>query len=209
MKLWKEFYDYVKPSVPGAPNELVDLCLRSAAIMFFKETEVMTADKSLPLIANQAIYQTDNAPLSETTRVLEFRLADGTPLHPITRLELQESDQNWALEKGQPTNYLQISPRQIRMFPIPDKSYSSTISIVLQPTRTSTGVEDEMFNEYVECIANGTINRLTRIPQKPWTNMELAASMGVVFQADIRNARIEAHRSFTNKSLQIQFNKIV
>ena len=209
MKLWEEFYDYVRPFIPGAPTELVDLYLRSAAITFFKETEVMTADETLPLIANQAIYQTDNPPLTETTRVLEFRLSDGTPLHPIARLELQEKNQNWALQKGPPTHYLQISPRQIRVFPIPEQNYSSTISMVLQPTRDSVGLEDEWYDEYVEYIANGAINRIARIPQKPWTNMELAAAMGIVFQADIRNARIEAHRSFTNKDLQVQFNRIV
>lgn len=209
MKLWEEFYDYAKPSLPGAPAALLDLYLRAAAIEFFKTTEVMTADEVLVLKPNQFIYQTDNPPLTDTTRVLEFELANGQTLTPLTRLELQAETQSWATRKREPTHYFQLSPRRIRVFPIPEQEYTSTISMVLQPTRDSVGVEDEFFDEYVEAISNGAISRMARIPQKPWTNMELAAAMGIVFQADIRNARIEAHRGFTNADLQVQFNKIV
>lgn len=209
MKLWEEFYDYAKPSLPGAPNALLDLYLRAAAIDFFKNTEVMTADEFLVMDANWAVYQTNNPPLTDTTRVLEFELANGKTLTPLTRLELQQQTQSWALRKGEPSHYFQLSPRRIRVYPIPEQEYTATISMVLQPTRDSVGVEDEYFDEYVETIANGAISRMTRIPQKPWTNMELAAAMGVVFQADIRNARIETYRGFTNADLQVQFNKIV
>lgn len=209
MKLWEEFYDYTKVFLPGIPELLMDQCLRSAAIEFFKQTETMTAVEILPLVANQSIYITDNPPLTDTARVLELELTTGQKLHPITRVELQTKTYAWSAQVGEPTHFLQLSPRQIRMFPIPENAGQARISMVLQPTRDSVGVEDEYFDEYVEMIAHGAISRAAGVPQKPWTNLELANAMGIAFQADIRNSKIEATRSFTNANLQVEFNRIV
>ncbi len=209
MKLWEEFYDYTMPYLSGIPHPALDLCLRSAAIEFFKQTETMTADEDLQLVAGQAIYVTGNPALTDTARVLELELYSGKKITPITRLLLQNQTHAWAVRKGEPENYFQISARQIRIFPIPVVSELARVSMVLQPARDSVGVEDEYFNEYVEVISRGAISRAARAPQKPWTNLELANSTAVLFQADIRNYKIEANRSFTNADIQVEFNRIV
>jgi hypothetical protein len=47
-----------------------------------------------------------------------------------------------------------------------------------------------------------------RVPNKPYTNMEMANVYGVLFQTAIRNHKIEANRSFTNADISVEFNKI-
>jgi hypothetical protein len=94
------------------------------------------------------------------------------------------------------------------VFPKPDANYDAVLNKVLVPTRASIGIEDEYYNEYVEAIANGAIARIMRVPNKPYTNMEMANVYGVLFQTAIRNHKIEANRSFTNADISVEFNKI-
>jgi hypothetical protein len=208
VKTWADFYDYVRPSVPGAETTLLDLHIRSAAIEFFKETEVMTAEEVLSLVDDQSVYTTTNPTGTETTRIKEFILENQSPLLPITLLKLKRLYTSWRDVKAQPTNFFQQTAREIVVFPKPDAAYDAVINKVLVPTRSSTGIEDAYFNEYVESISHGAMSRIMKIPAKPYTNVDLAAVHGALFQSAIRNNKIEANRSYTDAALTVEFNKI-
>jgi hypothetical protein len=208
VKTWADFYEYVRPQTPGAESPLLDLMLRNAAIDFFRETEVMTSEQVLNLLADQSVYDTTNPAHTEATRIKEFVFENNSPLRPITLMKLQRLYSSWRDVRSQPTHYFQQTPRQIVVFPKPDANYDAVLNKVLVPTRASIGIEDEYYNEYVEAIANGAIARIMRVPNKPYTNMEMANVYGVLFQTAIRNHKIEANRSFTNADITVEFNKI-
>lgn len=210
MKLWQEFYDYARTYLPGIGEPQLDLHLRQAAREFFKQTEVMTAeDVPVVLEANKFLYTFNPEDLLETTRVLSLRLVGEGEITPITRDKLIDERYNWATASGTPMHYFQVSPRQVRIFPIPDKTYNAVLTAVVQPSKESVGVHDEFFDEYVESISFGAVSRATRMPQKPWTNFDLSNSMGALFQTAIRNSKIERNKDFTNVDLRVQYNKIV
>lgn len=211
MKTWADFYDYILPLVPGATFELVNLHLRNSAIEFLDETGVVDyiADPIVS-VAGQSTYGINAAGADYFSARVKSATYDGDIIWPVTSDSLDANVVEWRLREGEPTSYLMPYPTQIRLYPTPDVSGKVLqLELTLRPTRDSAGVEDYVFERYVESIVHGAVARLAAMPNKPWTNVEVALRAGAFFTKDKRDAAIEVSKNFTRTSLKVKLKRIV
>ncbi len=76
---------------------------------------------------------------------------------------------------AQPTIVTQLTPDKFIVLPTPDKTYELRMFLALKPRRTATSMDEVMFSELEDCIMHRAAYTLTLIPQKPWSNPEMAA----------------------------------
>ena len=211
MKTWADFYDYVLPYLPGITGDMASLHIRNATIEFCDETGVADFEATpIPLVKDQAQYSVVQDGASYNVARIKSAYVGEYPLTATTADVLDESNLNWKSHKGQPVKYLQPSPNTVLVYPIPDEAVGSLqLTYTLRPNRTSMGIEDFIFERYVEAIASGAIYRSASMPNKPWTNDKLALENRIMFRNAINDATVEVNKSFTRAKLQVKFKRIV
>lgn len=210
MKLWADFYDYVLPDLPGVPQELAALHLRNSAIEFCDSTGIFVYQPDdINAVAGQGDY--DLEPPSgnyDVARVLSAWFKSGE-LKPTSEDMIRKSIADWTNQVGNPSAFMHANPNVVTLIPAPSESHANALRmrLVIRPSRTGRGVEDWIFNKYVEVIASGAKYRLASMPQKPWTSQEVAMYQGRMYQAGVLAATAEASKSFTRVDMQVQLKR--
>lgn len=197
--------------VPGASQDITTLAIRNSAIEFCEETGVTDfVDTPKTLVAGQATYAIGDTGIAYSVARIKEAVLDNDPLEATSVDELSNRYIDWAKQTATPKKYVQLDPTQIRLFPIPDKSVGTLyLTYTTKPTRTSTGIDDFIFDRYVEAIADGAIARLASMPNKPWSSPSVAATANVDFCNKKRDAKIEVNKSFTRAKLKVKLKRIV
>lgn len=210
MKVWSEFYDYVKPHVPGADNALVDLHLREAAIEFYERSQAWRWTH--PQIVTTAL--TANYPFvplgsGETeVHVINYAEFNGEPINVDTS-EFQNRYSDWRNLEAQP-EFAIADQTDVILVPIPiaDGTIDNMI-VSLKPTPASTGIFDDLqYNDYRTSIVHGVLYRLMMLPKKPFTNYQVAADHLVDFNSGINAANIRVEMKYTNANLETGLHTI-
>jgi hypothetical protein len=212
MKLWKDFFDYVLAELPGVPQDVATLQIRNAAIDFCDQTGVyIYQPDNIDIVNGQAEY--DLEPPSNNYDVARVGSAwyENTELMAVSEDMLRKKMYDWTEQSGAPAGFMHTDPSVIRLVPSPDadKTGGLLVRLVIRPARTGIGIEDWIFNKYVEVIASGAKYRLASMPQKPWSSPDIAKYHGTMYQAGIMAATAEASKSFTRTSLQVNLRRPV
>lgn len=211
MKTWADFYDYIIPVLPGVTTDVVDLHLRNAAIEFCNETGVADYEAE-PITLQEGVSQYSVLLPGADYNVARIKSAslDNRVIEPTTPDQLDNNHYGWKDIIGTPLTYFMVDPYTVRVFPIPDKSGELlNLTYTLRPNRDATGIDDYIFERYVEGICHGAIMRLSMMPAKPWTNLEQAQGAGIMFRAAKRDATIEVNKSFTRAKLQVRLRRVM
>ena len=206
-RVWADFYDYILPEVGGAATALVDLVLRNTVIDFYEFTAIDTRDITpIDLVADTATY-TPTPPTGYDISRFEVLYYVGNKLFPAGGDQLQKIYTDWTTMTGAPRFYMSPQQDTLRFVPIPTTNETAAVTgrMVLKPTRSATGVEDWIFNRWVDTMALGTKAKLMMMPAKSWTNPELGVTYMKQFKAEQADARADAYKSFTRAQLQVAF----
>jgi hypothetical protein len=212
MKLWADFFDYVLAELPGVPQDVATLHIRNAAIDFCDQTGVYVYGAD-PIDIQSGEAEYDLEPPSSNYDVARVGSAwvETNELTPMGEDMLRTKMINWTEQKGYPQGFMHTNPNEMRLVPIPDSNISGALKVrlVLRPARTGRGVEDWIFNKYVETIASGAKYRLASMPQKPWSSADVASYHGKMYEAGIQAATSDASKSYTRAKLQVYLTRIV
>lgn len=184
--LWSSFYPIVQPHVPGCPEVVIDEHLQEAASVFCARSEVWRQPIEFgTTTAGVSTYGVDT-PLRAVVENVPYVYLDGSLLRRSNDVYVEEySDQG----DGKPVSYTVYSGDQLKFFPTPDGVYTYRGLAVLRPKTDATGVEDFIYQNHRRAIACGAIASLTIIPNKEWTNPELAAFYAAKFLKDTDDAK--------------------
>jgi hypothetical protein len=80
--------------------------------------------------------------------------------------------------------------------------------VALKPTRTSTSIEDFIFEDYAETVYAGARFRLLVVPAKPYTNPELALAFQNQYIGGMNQARQRSSRGFVRSNTSVQLRRI-
>lgn len=199
-KAWSYWYPDLLAHVPGCPIPLAEHELLRAAQAFFKESRAW--QDTLPLIpvsaAQAAVTVAFADPGQELVRV-EQAFYDGLPIG-VTTTEVLDSMfvDDWTLHTGTPSKIYQLTPGVVRLYPIPvaDATNGLRLRVSIRPSESATGLADEMAVKYRDEIHMGAKARLMMYPNKPWTNLDMAAVYASSFDGVIGKANLSAARSF-------------
>lgn len=210
---WSAFYDYVMPEIPGVNTDLVDIYLRRAAIEFCEETAVYTADHD-PISLIKGIAEYDLEPPEQETDIVSVKKAwvGDASIEYVSQDTLNQRPTYWPNETApRPTAFTQQTQTSLIVYPKPSESLRNGMhmKVVLRPALTATGIVDWMATKYIQEISDGAKAMLMAMPNKPWSQPEGAGLYRAQFEAGKTRATIEAQRSFTRASQQVQLKRVL
>lgn len=157
---------------------------------------------------------------------------NGTPLYLATESQLDYYNPYWrTADPGTPSNYLIMDEGTITLYPTPDTSITNglivrasimpTVTIagdyVVDPTGTKivnapdyltpddiTTIFPGVLLQHKETVVAGAKSRLLFIPDKPWTDLKLAAYFKGVAKAGISRASATANLGNVRTTLKVR-----
>lgn len=104
----------------------------------------------------------------------------------------------WVLAVSGLHRYRVIMPGKLVDLQYPANPRHGEVLLALKPVDFSTNLPDELFQNWFEGILDGTLFRISAVPNKPYTNPQMASYHGARFRAAIGRARAIAQHDFTD-----------
>ena len=181
--IWDKLYPYVQPYVTGCPEVVIKTHLQEAAAEFCAKSEIWRYNLEPSYTSkNTSDYELDvpNRAVLENIMVLTL---DGVPLtHVSERHFIPATLVNGSAVTGTPTHFSVFEDASIRMYPTPITKHTFTGVLVVKPSLAAKGIEDFIFESHGRSIAAGAIARIAGIPNKEWSNPEVAISNQIEFE---------------------------
>jgi len=196
---WSAFLPDVLPHVAGVSDPLAEGEIRKAAIEFCHKSLAWThMHDPVTVAARVNPYDYSKPSGTQVVEPLQVWLEERKVIEFKTPAELSELYGDWRKAEGTPQFITQERPSQFYLVPTPTMTLANglTLRVALKPSRSASGVDSMIHEEYAEVIANGAIARLLAIPGKPWTNLSLASARGEIFNADINKVRHRVRRGY-------------
>lgn len=188
--LWDKLHPIMAPSVPGCPVASMDTALAYAASDFCAKTHLWTYDVDAETtVAGEPLY---DIAVPEVLESLQWVTLEGRELEDLQGKAVPPSE---AAKTGIPRYFSKAADTAIRMYPIPDGAYTFTCVAILKPSKTAKGIESFLYETHGETIVAGALFRLMSIPNKEWTNFELAAVHQQQFERGVARARVRDNRN--------------
>lgn len=181
---WADFHYLVMPYLPGAPTVSVDGALRDAADEFLARTHVWREPLD-PFDTEAGVSVYDLYATSRIEAVLRLTL-DGVAMTPINE---RAYDVTRLAETGRPLVYHLQEDTQVNLLPTPESTYEIGGLVALRLQRNAAGIPDWIFDAWREDIMRGAIWRLAEIPNKSWSDQNLAMLERQRFDRAMANAR--------------------
>jgi hypothetical protein len=187
---WASFYPYVQPYVPGCPEIVIESHLQEAAADFCAESEVWRYTIEPDFTSNGTSDYEIDVPKGTFLENIMYLYLDGNIIQHVSERHFRvATNKDGSAIKGTPTYFSVLDDNSIRLYPMPDGKYTFNGLGVLKPILSATGVETFIFTTHGRSIASGAIARLAEIPNKEWSNPELAMQHRIDFERRISSAK--------------------
>lgn len=200
MKLWKDFYDFVMPDVPGCTFAAIDSALRQSGIVFCEQSLAWLIDHPpISVVAGTSEYAL-TPPEDAVVHAITFAALNGEEIEAYkgeTDISVRNRRNRTAVAQ-----YIPGGPGSVILAPKPAATGALTMIVALKPSPASVGIDDVQFNEYREAIVHGALLRLMLSPKKPYTNAQLAAYHQQQFAIKTAAAGIRVAKNYTRTPLR-------
>lgn len=208
-----DFRKFVQADVMPCPEPIIDREVLSTIIEFCDKTNILSKEFSITLTEQTIDSDLQNSmdiELSEffsnmrPVTVLEFNL-DGTPKYAKFRDILNTiPDSIWDVQAEDNTIYFSFpSSMTLRIY---DRSASENylfVKLAVKPTRSAEEVDDILMEDWLDVISAGVRYRLLNMPNKEWTDPNVAALMYVDWRRGLSRARMKMLKSYSGKPLEV------
>tara|TARA_R110000823_G_scaffold295721_1_gene415469 strand:- start:1398 stop:2048 length:651 start_codon:yes stop_codon:yes gene_type:complete len=196
-RLFSDLVNRVAPSVPGCPQPVILTYIRNAAIDVCERTNAWRY-KHAAVTMTAGTYEYAFVPESnaEVYSVLTANI-NGNELTPITLEALHQLYPKYpsavTTERATPQYFFQVSPITFHVALVPVNSTDKINMFVAQrPSRASTGMNEAVMDDVEDAIMHGALQQLLTLPERTWSDTELAAyhAKQFVFKVTERRARV-------------------
>lgn len=215
MATYEDFLSRVLIEVPGCSEISALQAVKDTCIEFCEKSLILTRDHD-PVTVRGGVMDYDLEPPSGYLVVKIMKawlnhLALG-PLPPDFVFDAAVYNREFAEYQdasSTPTRFLQKDERTVSLWPLPDKDHVNglTMRVALKPTRSSTSIEDVVFEDYAETIASGALGRLLSSVGKAYTNVSAAALHKGMFIQGLNVARQRATHGHVRANLSVKLVK--
>ena len=207
-----EFSKRVQPEVMGCPRVMVDRAVIDAAIMFCEDTLVLerafehdvviadvdTADNNAVTV-DISDYSITEKPLS----IVEFRIDGGK--WEVSHLELQNDLDDISEIAIIDTKFFSFpSDTDIKFLDIEARDQRFFIKLAVCPLITMATIDDFVFRRWHSAIEAYAKYLLMKMPEKEWTNYELARFNLSIYNDGMARAKIVKDRGFVKGSQRVK-----
>ena len=188
----------VRVEIPDIPSFVAERQILRAARELCEEARCFRSNFDISTVADTSTVDLAGSIPNgtELVDVISLKPADGSgPVLPTTWKHLDENSTNWRTETAAVASHYVISANNvIRLYPIPTTTESAAyhIRVAVKPLLTATAIGALIVNKYDEVLTRGALARLYAMPNKTWTNFDLAAYHANYFNEGVLAARTEA-----------------
>ena len=206
------FLSELMPYVHDVPEFVAINALRNAAIEFCNKSEYWIYEyPTVNSVALQGDYPFQAASLPTTDCEVKRILQGWYNYEPIIPMGAEDLaaiyiNQDWRTIAGNPRYVTQKYQNTFTLVPGPGIAITAAINliVVLQPTRTSTGLDDYIYNQWAEAIAKGARARLYDTPNQPYYDPQKAQFYHAAFTSAISEAKAERNRGLGRATLKVR-----
>lgn len=209
-KRFDSLVNRLSPSVPGCPQPVIEQYVRDAAIEACEKTLAYRyVQPKIPLTSGVYDYPYDPPTGTEVHAFLSAAI-DGTRLSPLTLEELQDKFPKWpdfvSADYNIPRYIAQLDADTFVVAPTPDsaKTYELRMVTALKPLRTSVDMESTTFDELENIIVHQALQNLLILPERTWSDRELAAFHAKQFLHKAAERRARANLGAARNSLRVK-----
>lgn len=181
--------------VYNAPVNFIRQSMLETVREFCRETRFWRED----LTAEDVVADTHTYALTlpADTEVVDFDdvyYSTKRSLKPKTYQQLNDINEQWRTQTGEPYYYQRVGNDSVRLVYIPTANETGAIKAraILQPAFTATTIDDKILDDYDEMILHGTLYRILRIPGKAWSDINLANFYENEFRTKLDEAKSRA-----------------
>jgi len=168
------------PSVPGCPQPVIEQYIRDSAIESCEKT-LAWRYQQFPIRLTPGVYeyQYDNPAQTEVHAFLTASV-NGQQIQPVTLEDIHRRYPDWPnldpTKQSDPRFIFQLDPDNLSVAPIPDAlhTYDLNMVVALKPLRSASGMDKTVFDDLENVIMHGALQYLLVLPNKNWTDRELA-----------------------------------
>ena len=196
-RLFSDLVNRLAPSVPGCPQPVIVTHIRNAAIDACERTNAWRYQHAA-VTTTAGTFEYSFVPESgaEVYSILTANI-NGTALNSITLEALHDLYPKYpstvVAERATPQYFFQLSPITFHVALVPYNSTDKINMFVSQrPTRASTGMNEAVMDDLEDAIMHGALQQLLTLPERTWSDNELAAyhAKQFIFKVNERRARV-------------------
>lgn len=209
-------YDLFLPEllqyVPDVPESVAINALRNACIEFCEKTRYWQMDAdSMKASNNIGEYEIDISAGMKFVDVF-FGYYNQRLLVPKAADELDRIYRwnDWRSLKGEPAYITRLNALEIQIVPKPETQGGFfRLRVCLAPTRNSTAVGVDVYENYLDTIVAGARARLYATPAQAYFDRAMAAEYERKFRSGVSEVRVLVNKSLTRSSPRVEFQRIV
>lgn len=209
---YSKFLPEVMQYVPGVPEFVAENAIKQACIEFCERTRFWQENLDSQLtLKSTADYEIDAPTGVKFVDIVEAWYND-VLLIPKSTEELTRIYRytDWRTVESDPQYITRINPTEVILVPMPVKTGGALkIRAALAPTRDSTMVYDQLYEQYLEYIAYGARARLYNSPKQPYFDKSSAAEFEGKFRAAIAEVRARVNKGLSRSAVQVEFARFV
>ncbi len=198
------------PSVPGCPQPVIEQYVRDAAIEVCERTLAWRYQQpTIRLTPGVYEYPYTNPAQAEVHAFLTVSV-NGEKIEPATLEDVHRQYPDWPstdpAKQSDPRYVFQLDADNFALAPIPDASVSYDLAMIvaLKPIRTATGMDKTVFDDLENVIMHGALQHLLVLPNKNWSDRELAAYHSKQYLSKTVERRARANLGAGRASMSVQ-----
>lgn len=197
-RLFSTMVSKITPYAPGCPEPVIIQQVRDAAIEACENTLVWRYEQEgIPLTPGVYTYDYETPTDSEVVAIFQTAIDDAV-VPTVTLEQLLGAYPSWpstaTADRSAPALVAQFDPDHFVVAPVPDTPTTPRMLkmfLALRPVPGCSGMEEVFFDEIEQLIMHGALVKLLSMPDKSWSNTDLADyhARQTVFKTASRRAR--------------------
>lgn len=213
-KTFNSLVNRLAPHVPGCPYPIIEQYIRDAAIEACERT-LAWRYKQPKIRLTPGVYDYPYETPSHTEVHAFITVAvNGRQMQPITLEHLHELFPEWpdlsADQRATPRYISQLDPDNFVIASIPDsaESYDVRMIVALKPLRTATSMDQTVMDDLENVIMHGALQHLMLLPDRDWSDANLAAYHARQYLYKITERRARANLGAARAPMSIQMRPL-
>lgn len=209
---YEVFLPEVMPYVHDVPEVVAVQAIRNACIEFCEETHYLQENLD-PITGQENVGDYDLDANDSNYKVVEIMQAyyGDQLLIPKSQEELNQiyRTSNWEDLKGNPYYYFRSRANVMRLVtkPIITEASKLKVKAAIAPRRSSTTVDEELFERFLEYIAHGARARLYNTPNQPYYDPKTAMEYTKRFNDELAEVRTRVYKGLTRAAARVEFQR--
>jgi len=202
------------PSVPGCPTPIIEQYVRDAAIEACERTLAWRYEQPKLRLTPGVYDYAYSAPTDAEVHAFLTVTVNGRKLAPVTIEHLHDIQPKWPEattdERSEPRYITQLDADNFALAPVPDDAvkYDVKMIVVLKPLRTATKMDKSVLDELENVIMHGALQHLLVLPNKDWSDRELATYHAKQFSFQISERRARTTLGAARASMTVEMRPL-